>query len=238
MLPLIWLTKMVLAHLLADFVLQPRKWVEDRFARHFASPYLYLHGLITAAVACLLVGWTYWPFIIVVLLTHLLIDGWKSYRPKSVGYFLLDQALHIAVILGCWYVAFFEWADVVALIEEYQSNYRFWVILTGFVLVTFPSGIAIGLMTKRWSDQLPNGVGLANAGKWIGITERAIILLCILVNQFGSIGFLITAKGLLRYSEKDRPEVKTEYVLIGSLISVCFSLMIGIVLRAVLAQQS
>lgn len=36
----------------------------------------------------------------------------------------------------------------------------------------------------------------------------------LLQDQYAAIGLLITAKGLLRFSEKDRQEEKTEYVLI------------------------
>ena len=47
----LWLTKLVLAHLLTDFLLQPSSWVEDRQRRHFASGKLYWHVLVTALVA-------------------------------------------------------------------------------------------------------------------------------------------------------------------------------------------
>jgi hypothetical protein len=39
----LFLIKLILAHLLTDFVLQPRAWVEDRNQNHFASAKLYGH---------------------------------------------------------------------------------------------------------------------------------------------------------------------------------------------------
>ena len=98
----VWLTKLVLAHLLTDFVFQPAGWVADRNEKHFASGKLYLHGLVTAVVACIFIGWTYWPAVSIILVTHILIDGWKSYRPKKIRYFLIDQLLHLGVIAVCW----------------------------------------------------------------------------------------------------------------------------------------
>jgi xanthine/uracil/vitamin C permease (AzgA family) len=89
----------------------------------------------------------------------------------------------------------------------------------------------IGQMTRKWSDQLPRSAGLANAGKWIGILERILILTFLLQDQYAAIGLLITAKGLLRFSEKDKQEEKTEYVLIGSLISFSVSVITGIVVK-------
>jgi hypothetical protein len=56
----VWLVKLILSHLLTDFVFQPTGWVTDRGKRHFASSKLYWHGLLTAAIAYLMIGWKYW----------------------------------------------------------------------------------------------------------------------------------------------------------------------------------
>ncbi|MEP6596821.1 MAG: DUF3307 domain-containing protein, partial [Ginsengibacter sp.] len=45
-----WLIKLLLAHLLTDFILQPASWIENRNRKHFTSEKLYLHGVITALV--------------------------------------------------------------------------------------------------------------------------------------------------------------------------------------------
>jgi len=230
----VWLIKLLLAHLLADFVLQSKKWIEDRYSRHFASPWLYVHAFITAALSLLFIGMQYWYFALAIFLTHTLIDGWKSYRSKTVIYFLVDQLLHLLVIAACWYYAFYTIDDIKEIVKELTVNNRFWLILTAYVLLSFPTGIMVGQMTRKWSDQLPRSAGLADAGKWIGILERVIILTFLLQNQYAAIGLLITAKGLLRFSEKDRQEEKTEYVLIGSLISFSISLLTGIVVNYLL----
>ncbi|MEO6638031.1 MAG: DUF3307 domain-containing protein, partial [Ginsengibacter sp.] len=99
----IWLIKLLLAHLLTDFVLQPSGWVESRNKKHFGSRKLYLHVFLTAMAAWILIGWRYWLVAIIILITHTLIDGWKSYQKQNVTYFLVDQLLHFLVILGCWY---------------------------------------------------------------------------------------------------------------------------------------
>ncbi|MDX1768489.1 MAG: DUF3307 domain-containing protein, partial [Arenibacter troitsensis] len=39
-------TKLLLAHLLGDFLFQPTKWVVHKEANKMASKYLYLHILI------------------------------------------------------------------------------------------------------------------------------------------------------------------------------------------------
>jgi Protein of unknown function (DUF3307) len=97
----IWLTKLILSHLITDFILQPKSWVDDRTTRHFASHKLYLHGFITAALAFIITGFEYWLVVIIILATHILIDGWKSYQKPTITYFLVDQFLHLLVITGC-----------------------------------------------------------------------------------------------------------------------------------------
>ena len=227
----IWLIKLILSHLLADFILQPKKWVDDRCNRHFLSPWLYLHALIAALLALIFIGFQYWYFGLAIFVSHTLIDGWKSYRPQTVLYFLIDQFMHLLVIIACWYYVFYTLTDVREWLRLIKSDSAFWLFTTAYVFVSFPAGIMIGQMTRKWSDQLPRSAGLANAGKWIGIVERILILTFLLQNQYAAIGLLITAKGLLRFSEKDRQEEKTEYVLIGSLISFSIAVITGIIVK-------
>jgi hypothetical protein len=230
----LWITRLLLSHLVADFVLQPGRWVEERNRMHFRSPRLYLHSLMTGLLAWLFTGFVYWPYAAFIMVSHFLIDGWKSYRPKNATYFLIDQALHLLVLVGCWYVAFYTPADLRHWLDAAVADKRFWLIATGFVFVSFPAGIAIGQLTKPLSESLPGGEGLANAGKWIGILERTLILIFMLQNQLGAIAFLITAKGLLRFSESGRQEEKTEYVLIGTLLSVVLAVATGLLVNRLL----
>ncbi len=225
------LLKLVLAHLITDFVLQPKSWVDSRNRKHFASGRLYLHGFITGLLAWILAGWQYWLVAITILLTHLLIDGWKSFREQTVRYFLIDQALHLLVILGCWYFLFFNQADLVSAWDRIKLQSHIWKLLTAFVFITTPAGILIGQLTRQWRDQIENAESLANAGKWIGITERVIILIFVLQNQYAAIGLLIAAKGIIRFNEKDRPEIKTEYLVIGTLLSICLAILAGLFVR-------
>jgi len=227
----IWLTKLLLSHLITDFVLQPRSWVDDRNQKHFASARLYLHGLTTASVAYLLMGWQYWLVASVILITHIVIDGWKSYQPQTSSYFLIDQSLHLLVITACWYFTFIKWSEVVVAWQHLNTQVPLWKTITAFVFLTSPAGILIGQITKPWRDKLPEAENLANAGKWIGIIERVIILLFVLQNQFSAIGLLVAAKGIIRFNEKDRPEIKTEYLVIGTLMSIALAVITGLLIK-------
>ena len=225
---IIWLIKLILAHLLTDFVFQPSRWIESRNKKHFQSVYLYLHGLITAVVALLLIGFHYWWVALIILATHILIDGWKSYRPIQTKYFLIDQCLHLIVILVCWYFIFLNKEDLMAAWDIINTP-KTLVGITAYVFVSFPAGILIGQLTKKWREQIADAPALGNAGKWIGIIERIVILTLVFNHQYEAIGLLIAAKSLLRFSEANRPDIKTEYLLIGTLISITIAILTGLI---------
>jgi Protein of unknown function (DUF3307) len=238
--PATWLAKLILSHLLTDFLLQPGKWVRHRRGNHFASPYLYLHGLLTGVAAWAFLGLAYWWVAAIITVTHILIDGWKSYRPDKPFYFLLDQAFHIIVIIICWHLNFFTLSDLREAWVFTNQQTSFWIMCAAFISLTFPAGVLIGQLTQRWRDQLKDPArpdkaeGLANAGKWIGILERSIIFILLIQNQYEAIGLLIAAKSILRFNESDRQEEKTEYVVIGSLISIGLVIITGIFVKFVL----
>ena len=228
-----WLVRVILAHLLTDFIFQPGSWINSRHRDHFRSPWLYVHGLITGLAVLILTGWSYWLVILVIMVTHVAIDGWKSYRPQTTTYFLADQALHLAVILACWYFSFLDVQDLKDAWHTVNEK-KIITLVTAFVFVSQPASILISQVTRKWREQISDGISLGNAGKWIGIIERIIILALVLNNQYETMGLLIAAKGLLRFNEANRPEVKTEYLLIGTLVSVSLAVLTGLVAMEIL----
>lgn len=227
----IWLVKILLAHLLTDFVLQPKSWVAERNSKHFASSKLYFHGLVTGLMALLFTGLAYWPAAIIIMITHVLIDAWKSYQKEKIQYFLLDQSLHMLVILACWVYYFVNVDNLMMAFYRFGLNSNFWLLMLAIIFLTSPAGILIGQLTKGWREKIINPESLANAGKWIGIIERLIVFIFVLVGQYAAISLLIAAKGIIRFNEKDRPEVKTEYLVIGTLMSIGIALIVGVLVK-------
>lgn len=223
----IWLLKLIFAHLLTDFVFQPKTWIEDRKSRHFASPKLYLHGLLTGVFALLFAGIEYWPVAVIIMVTHIIIDAWKSYRREAIIYFTIDQFLHLLVIAACWYFLFGDRENLIRVYRSSVGHNKIWILATTIIFLTTPAGILIGQLTKGWREKISNPESLANAGKWIGIIERLIVFIFVLLGQYAAISLLIAAKGIIRFNEKDRPEVKTEYLVIGTLISIGIALAVG-----------
>ncbi|NEU08232.1 DUF3307 domain-containing protein [Flavihumibacter sp. R14] len=231
------LLKLLIAHFLTDFVLQPTHWITDRKTKKWRSGKLYYHALVTAAVAYVLTGlWNLWWLPIYVFTTHFLIDLWKSYRPAKISYFLIDQLLHLITIVVLWLIIVDRWGATGVLLSRLYSDPKVLVVSAAYIFITWPMGIMVGLATERWREEAgANAEGLARAGMWIGFFERFLILTFILIDQYTAVGLLIAAKSILRFNDKEgNTQKKTEYVLIGTLMSFAISVLLGWIISTVL----
>ena len=100
---MIILIKLILAHFIGDFMLQPKSWVIEKENLKAKSSKLYLHTLIHG-ILILLVLWDfkYWLLALLLMSIHGIIDTIKLYAQKESNkslWFLIDQGLHILSIL-------------------------------------------------------------------------------------------------------------------------------------------
>ena len=110
------------------------------------------------------------------------------------------------------------------------------IYVAAYLLVTIPTSILIYELTHKW-DVVVNGYdrkeSLKNAGKWIGIIERFLVLTFTLLGTFEPIGFLIAAKSVFRFGDltNSKDTKRTEYVLIGTLVSFSIAIIIGLLTK-------
>lgn len=228
------LLRLLIAHLLGDFFLQPRAWVEDRMAKHFRSPGLWWHGAVHGVLALLAIGGLrWWPLALAIAVAHVAIDILKSYKDgASAKWFVLDQALHVAVLLAVWW--WIVKPDLHAGLGHAWTDAHILLPLAAFMMVTRPAGFFIALFTKRWTNHLGDHAdNLPNAGLWIGIIERSLAFLFILSGHFEAVGFLLAAKSVFRFGDlrKSTDRMRTEYVLIGTLLSFGVAIAIALLAR-------
>lgn len=71
--------------------------------------------------------------------------------------------------------------------------------------------------------------GLVAGGELIGYLERVLILTFTLMGSYVAVGFVLAAKSIFRFGELNKSDDRsmTEYVLIGSLVSVVITTLIG-----------
>jgi hypothetical protein len=234
--------RILIAHIIADFFLQRYTWIVEK-RKGLRSPYLYFHALIVGILTYLfLADWLQWQLPLFILITHFLIDWWKTTQPDCTRSFIIDQLLHLLMIVigWAWYIQF----DIAHLFHGFSllNNSPFWIILTGYLIVLTPVGFLIDKITAGWQEdleKLPSNLqGLTKAGTWIGYLERIIILTFLIVGQFSAIGFLIAAKSIFRFSGKSDNDNNirkhAEYIIIGTFMSFLFAVLVGMGTRYLL----
>lgn len=171
---------MLLAHLLADFVLQPdrlAKW-KSRDLRGVA-----VHGLIVlgaTAVCAWFVQPGWWAGILFISGAHFLIDAlaWRYLpAPVTLPRFLIDQTLHLAIITAALAAGGFL-ADPAGTLTARQQD-GLWLAL-GLVFLSMPAWVLLKFagyaVVESSAPDFNDG-----SNKFVGIAERllAIGLLCL-----------------------------------------------------------
>lgn len=226
-------TALLAAHLLADFILQT-EWL---VARKGKFAYLSLHVLMVAIAAALAIGaqTLVAAFAIgVIAATHMALDYVKLHHlGNKLWAFALDQFGHLIVMLGIalciptlmttgW------WA---ALPGDAQAAYYAGLTLLSGLIVAVPLG---GILIKKLVEGLPSPppvaqgvpaptsiVGMAKGGQYIGWLERGLTFLFVLTGRYEAVGFLLTAKSILRFGDIRHSNDRhiQEYIIIGTMLS-------------------
>lgn len=224
-----------IAHLLAEFIAQSDSVKEEKgnnittWFKHFIIIIL-LSWILTFQLNLYFVAVTIGVF-------HLIVDWIKTILSKKEAFkklsFLIDQSLHILAIIV-----------VVTLFERcfkpdayFTFNTETLLIIGAYIFCLKPTNIIIKEILKAYNIQIPKQSeqgknGIPNVGKLIGNVERFLTLTLILHNQYETVGFIIAAKSILRFNENNKDgENKSEYVLVGTLLSFGIALSIGLIVQ-------
>lgn len=234
------LIRLLLAHLLADFIFQT-KWIVEGKRNGLKSKHIYIHLIIVGILTYVLLGeWANWKIPLVLMLLHGLIDITKIKLYKdNLFTFIIDQALHIISIVSIWF--YYTNNSIIDIAWRINLSTNALIICTSYLLVSLPTAILVNYITKEWNKEIDvsQNESLTNAGRWIGIIERILILTFILLQQWTPIGFLLAAKSIFRFGDlKDGNDNKrTEYILIGTLLSFTFAILTGILTVILLTKK-
>ena len=215
---------LLLAHLVADFVLQSSASCKSKAEKRWRSVHQYIHAGIVFALSWLVsfdlrFGWC----ALIIGILHLCIDVWKSYRKEDVVWFSLDQLLHLLVLA----VVAWLWSSLC----EWRIPFgveAWWIAAAVAVLICWkPANIFIKLVLKHYSVNMPQEKESGfNAGALIGTIERWLILIFVCLQRYDALGLLIAAKSIIRFG--DSQTNKSEYVLAGTLLSIFIAVLAGL----------
>jgi hypothetical protein len=224
------LIKLILAHLIGDFILQPTSWVKEKQQKKLASLKLYFHIFIHFGLTWLLL-WdlSKWYLAAIIAVSHFLIDSGKLYLQNQKNkrlLFFLDQLLHFIILFLVWYF----WYNPSF---QFEFNPEFFIFITAALFLTKPASVIIKTFISVYKPQteIKNDESLTNAGNYIGILERLLVFIFIITGHWEGVGFLIAAKSIFRFSDLSQSKDRklTEYILIGTLLSFGMAIIVGII---------
>lgn len=230
--------KLLLAHVIGDFVLQPSRWVTRRKEHvRFLGYHIAVHvGLLVVLFLPTLS--TQWPVVLFVSAAHLLIDSLKIYLEqkwplKPFQVFVADQFLHILSLVAA--LVFVYGLPETWVTQFYAAETLCYVI--ALLLTCAVSPITLRVFFSKWTTEADfetkPKASLQDAGLLIGIMERLLIVLFIQVGFLSGIGFLLGAKSIFRFGDltKAKDTKFTEYILVGTLASFVLGIVIGYALK-------
>ncbi len=230
----------VSVHFIADFWLQSDTLVRKKKEKfRYLLLHILIHSVITTGVLLLFQVDNLLLVLPLAFAQHLMID-FTNIKLEEEGYteyklFIIDQLLHLSALL-----AISALAEVNAQIFYDELLGMFHIILITLIGVIGVTGFSKVLINKlmdylikenpEHKDEFKDSV--KHSGTIIGITERLIILILIIINQPLGVGFLLTIKSWLRI----KSEKRLEYVLIGTLISFLLAILFAIFVRQIFVE--
>ncbi len=238
-------TALLLAHALAGFLFQSRWMAANR--RHPGA--LLLNPVIVLATAVAALGlwlpvqeWI-WP-LGALTAAHLLTGIVTSRTGDGLTAFLIDQAVNLAILLtiatwrpDLWTLG--HWPEIL------PSTLAPWVPVAmaytaGLVLTVRAGGVAVDKLLAPfktfWNRYNVLTGGLKQAGRLIGELERALTFILVATGNPTGVAILIAAKSLMRFNATGNDRHIAEYVIIGTLASVGWALVVSYGTTALVTQ--
>lgn len=234
---------LIIGHLLADFFFQPTILAERKKEK---IKFLFFHSAIYLCIYMLLGFLFITPryaviTILIFSLTYLAIDFIRiriekkiKNRNKLLVSFIMDQVIHISVIVASYYLL---------KLNRYENClYRSCTAVPAFdkcilmiflfiVLLTPTSVFIKKLFSTVFKQDAGKDDANPNVGAWIGNLERIITAILILNGQYAAIGLVLTAKSIARFKQLEEKDFAEKY-LVGTLTSLTISLIFSSIIKA------
>lgn len=230
---------LLLAHLIADFVLQTNKMVIQKNSIDVKIRYkgLFKHSLIFFIFSFELLSFVgsidYVRSIGILLLSvsHFMVDWLKvSLKDKfrEVYLFVGDQILHIFLIL--FFVICFE-PDIAFELAFLDKTL---IILSGIIILTSFTNLFIHITLSSINLKIEDDIETVKIGRYIGCVERILTVFAIMAGAYEALAALYAAKAAVRFGQvRDDPQFG-EYFILGTSLSAIIAISVGFILKKIL----
>jgi uncharacterized membrane protein len=233
------LIRLLLAQIISNFVLQineiaqNKKWISGLTLQYIAIVFTITFLLSGLCKISLAIAFLYW----IINTITVNIQSKINQNPNTIS--IAKQLLYFIVITILWFLHLNSLDKIFKTISLPFTNYKFSLILLAYTWLIFPVGYLIKFATQSIThSNLSNTdiireANIEHGGKLIGQFERIIILTLVLLGQYEAIGFLITGKSIIRFAGDGN--LKSEYVLVGTMMSYALAILTGVVVNYLLS---
>jgi hypothetical protein len=228
---------MLLAHIVADYVLQWDglvRWKSERLSG------VVVHGGIVLVVTWLLSlpytgGW--WPYALLIGLTHTLIDALRARVGRvssrtALGLFLLDQALHLTIILAMLSLSgYLAQGQILEAVVRQAQDVRLVTFLIGYTFITMPAWIIVRFLVRGLVAST-EAETLLSTNKYVSILERGLITTLVIMGQFPLIPLVAIPRLVFDGPRVRKSGMASSYVA-ELLASAALAIAVGLALRQV-----
>lgn len=173
----------------------------------------------------------------------------NSFVAKNI--FIYDQIVHIAILII--FASIYANNNVIALSKVGVFLFAFYKqlnmsispsellrLVIVFLIICKPANILIKEINSKdkiildgpnyyktndqKQDKKTKEPEYVNAGKLIGILERILTVILVILNQYAAVGLIFAAKSLTRYDKITKEPSFAEYYLVGTLLSLLIAI--------------
>ena len=233
-------------HLLVDFLFQTSAYSEKK--RKKLKPLLlhcFIYFIVFEIVLLSILQFKK-AFLLgmIISVLHFLINFTKNKLEKSfpqrrlqIWIFSINQLIYFALLIGMNYIFNLEnsVSNLYIKLQEYENFKTIILYISVFSIIFEPASVFIRKLFTSISPKTSPKENLEElkAGNIIGKLERIIIAILLLNNQFGVIGFVLTAKSIARFKQMENRDFAEKY-LIGTLTSFLIVLISVLILKGLL----
>ena len=241
---------MLLAHLFGDYILQ---WDNLSLWKSKRLSGVLLHGLIVACVTlifALLIDPAWWPWAILIGLTHTLIDALElpirrrmasqQSGKGALTLFVADQTAHLTIIaLALIWSGYLEAPSLTDGVIAASYDNKLLALTLGYAFLTMPAWIIIRFFICGFMNGTAPDFSMRLGGKYLSMLERGLILTFVLFGQFILIPLATLPRLILEWSQPaSQPAGYQDFLgrrgalyVAELLVSVALAVAIGLVLR-------
>lgn len=231
---------LLLSHVIAEFYIPKLKTNQENYRMIDIFYSTFIYGMVVYIFAkCICFSLKFYYFIILCLI-RFIIDRTDYYPTKILNVklnmsFPIKQFVYILLygIISYCMIRDSNLYQYNTFLEDYFKTIGYPLqnsleLLLQILLIHKPANIIIVYIIQFYKPNNKEDNDTKKAGRMIGTLERIIMLFFLLLNQYSSIGLVLTAKSIARYNKISEDKEFAEYYLLGTLLSTISVLLVTI----------